>query len=756
MKPSVLPGLCALALVALVAGCTETAPAPPGSADPGTPTAFRVRADMAAGLNADRGWAGGVNENVTVFADQPFRLRFETSGVPEAAGTEGSGARGDYGLQVRRNQGEWTDLELHDFPYPLRIHDLDFGGDPVGASPPGWTVVQGDPAGVAVRENGGQRILGAEAGPEPLLALYRPPWALDAFSFATEFRLPAGSEAGVALVFGHVDAENHYRVVLDPGAGAIRVLRLVDGEATILAEERAGVVAGEWLEVEIQLENGELEVNFQDDTLEFTVPVGTEVPVSWLGFRVPPGGTGGTGGTGSTGAEFRGFNIEGEPSSPRVSLVECAPCEVAAGGAGAAHAQGGAGAAAAVEFGLVVRRLADRAVTNEEGDTFEFRMVRADGTPLGGASNPVLSLAIPPGHLGGTFVETPGRIGPWQAASGDLYFVMEPSESDNLFMMVKSSDNGRTWIEVDGANRPQTGDLESVDGRQVGGTIHIVHQVTEAGLYHVFHTSDHPTRPDTWDVRDEVAGEVEAVSQMATLEVRSDGSLVAFYLGAARLHYSVRAPEGGWSEVRSLGPDVAPGHGGPQAVLGENDTVHLAWYGTDGTIWYRRFLPDNTLTPRLQLASGAGTSEDEFGAVLPLAWIPESNTAVVVYRLASGELWERRIVNDGPPSPAARVTDRRVITNAVDSQQPAADVMVDGETVHVLFIEESSRSIFSTHDRGGWQPPTLEVDDILGSWVRGSVYTRPDGIRVYGFVYDAGSFGGAGMNRFAEIVLGER
>jgi len=204
----------------------------------------------------------------------------------------------------------------------------------------------------------------------------------------------------------------------------------------------------------------------------------------------------------------------------------------------------------------------------------------------------------------------------------------------------------------------------------------------------------------------------------------------------------------------TLDPDLQPNHGGPQAVLGANDTLHLAYYGTDGTLWYRRFLPNGTLTPREQLASGAGTSRREYGAVLPLVYLPESHTVVIIYRLATGELWERRVVNDGPPTPAVKVTDRNVITNAVDSQQPAADVARDGGTVHVLFIEHSSRSIFSTHDNGGWQAPTLQVDNILGSWVRGNVYTRPDGVRVYGYVYDAGSDGGAGMNRFAEVVLG--
>jgi hypothetical protein len=33
------------------------------------------------------------------------------------------------------------------------------------------------------------------------------------------------------------------------------------------------------------------------------------------------------------------------------------------------------------------------------------------------------------------------------------------------------------------------------------------------------------------------------------------------------------------------------------------------------------------------------------------------------------------------------------------------------------------------------------------------VYTRRDGKKVYGYVYDAGSDGGAGMNRFGELIL---
>jgi hypothetical protein len=460
-----------------------------------------------------------------------------------------------------------------------------------------------------------------------------------------------------------------------------------------------------------------------------------------------------------------------EARTPRVSVVSCAAFRHGApttdllkgsaapfrAGAGVSLAPrtppwSGAGAQGEFEWAVVVRRFADGAVTNDDGDTFEMRMAEADGRPVAAARYPRLRLAVPPRHLGGTFVETPGRIGPWRASNGDLYFIMEPTETDNVFLMVKSTDEGRSWREVDGAHRPLTDDLESVDARLVGDTIHIVHQVTRTVRYHSFRTSDHPSQPDTWAVRDELAATTNSVAQAATLAVRSDGSLVAFYVGPT-VEYSVRAPSGQWSAKRTVDADVRAKLAGPVAVVGANDVVHVAYYRTDGTLWHRRLLPDGTLTERQPIASGAGTTRAEYNAVLPLVFIPQTSTVVVVYRLADGKLWERRIVADGAPTPAVRISDRDVVRDAVDSQQPGADVVLDGTTLHVLFIEAASRALFATHDRNGWQPATPQVENIQGSWVRGNVYARRDGVRVYGYVYDAGSRGGAGMNRYGEQVL---
>ena len=101
------------------------------------------------------------------------------------------------------------------------------------------------------------------------------------------------------------------------------------------------------------------------------------------------------------------------------------------------------------------------------------------------------------------------------------------------------------------------------------------------------------------------------------------------------------------------------------------------------------------------------------------------------------------------------VSDVPVVQNAVDSDQTGADAIADGAAVHVLMIEEGSGHIFHTwrETSGSWRPVTLVHDDVNAQWIRGNRLAI-DGATVYGYVFDAGSDGGSGMNRYAEIPLG--
>ena len=183
--------------------------------------------------------------------------------------------------------------------------------------------------------------------------------------------------------------------------------------------------------------------------------------------------------------------------------------------------------------------------------------------------------------------------------------------------------------------------------------------------------------------------------------------------------------------------------------------MHVAWTETDGVGGRVRhaIVADGTVGPVVMLATGLAGTESDVGAIAPLAWMPGAGRVAVVWRQADGLLYERRIDRDGVLTPAAVVSPLAVVQNAVDSDQVGADTFVRDDRLHVVFIGEDSRSIYHAESAaaGDWSEPVVAVAGIDGQWVRGRLVTRADGTEVYGYVYDAGSNGGSGMNRYAEI-----
>lgn len=709
--------------------------------------AFRIRADLEAPLNSDSGWAGAVNEGVTVLADHPFRVRMEA--LPNQVSPS------SYILQARRNGGPWELVEAHDFPHPQRELDIRLeSGLPVG-----WIQPVGQEGHLSIEQTGDHHVLIASAQGQDMVALYDAPWPVAAL--ALRFMLPEDAGQGFDVLLGHTQPDTNVRVRFDT-AGRIAVIQSAGDEDRLLADQPASLARGVWHVVEIEVEDGKLGVDFADGSLEISVPIAVIDISAPPAIAVPA----------NSSVNVSDISLEGIARTPLVSIVATpaysngdATSDLLSGSPAPFTPGLGVSLAERVlavndeethsefEWPLVIRRFADGPSVNETGDVFEFRIVDRTGEDAISSAIARVTLDVPPRHLGGTFVETPGRIGPWQAENGNLYFIMEPTETDNKFMMMKSVDGGRSWLEVDGAHRPQTGDLESVDARMIDGRIHIIHQVTQSVRYHVFRTSDHPAHPDSWELVDEVAAREQTIAQASTAVVRPDGSILAVFL-SDRLHYSVRSPDGLWSTPEEIDPEASFINTGPQAAVGSDGTVHLAYSSDEGSIWYRRLLADGTLTARQLVATGAGRGKADYGSVLPLAHDAQSGTTFIVYRLADGSLWESHAQGEGAPSAPVLVTPGPVITDAVDSQQPAADLVVFGGVPHVLFVDEATRSIYSTRrDGAAWQEPVLRIDGIKGSWVRGNSLNAPDGRPVYAYVFDAGSEGGSGLNRYAAIPL---
>ncbi|MFB6249730.1 MAG: sialidase family protein [Salinibacter sp.] len=567
-------------LISAGTGCGGSARGPAGeAASPARQTAFRVRADVDAGLNADRGWAGPLDSSATLPVEAPFRLRFEVETPPGAPFVE------RFRLQYRRNGARWRPVMVADFP------------------------------------------------------------------------VPSGATPRVSIVSSSAYADR---------------------------AETTDLLSGS------------------------TAPFAGGAGVSLSGRTLSLSGKG----------------VQSEWAWP-----------------------------------VVLRRYADGAVTNGTGDRFEFRMVDARGHPLAAAAAPVVTATVPPRLLGGTFPETPGRLGPWEAADGSLYFLMEPAETYNVLMVVKSDDGGQTWREVDGEHRPETGDLEGFASAVHDGTIHMLHQTDGAVLHHSFRTADHPTAPDTWATRDDtVATPGEPPVQVASITARPDGSLVGVYGGPDRIHYKVRSPDGTWGKEPPVPSRTGDALSGPQTTLGADGAVHLAYTRRDGTAWYRRIRPDGTLSAPQRVTDRVGTAETDVGSVLPLVHLPGSSTTVILYRRASGRLWARRTTGGGPLSAPEPVTERAVVQNAVDSDQVGADAVAIGSTVHVLFIEAGTGHLYHTRSdaAGTWSPRSVQVDSADVQWVRGQPVSTGGGApTAYGYVYDAGSDGGSGRNWYGEVPVRE-
>src|SRR5699024_12081821 len=112
------------------------------------------------------GRAGGRTAAVTVNVAQPFRILFELD-----SDTESSRER-RFGLQYRRNGGEWTSVDAQRFPYPKLGRSFNFENTEAGKAPQQWHIVQGDSSAVEVKSNTEQSpFLQLRADQEALVAI---------------------------------------------------------------------------------------------------------------------------------------------------------------------------------------------------------------------------------------------------------------------------------------------------------------------------------------------------------------------------------------------------------------------------------------------------------------------------------------------------------------------------------------------------------------------------------------------------------
>lgn len=429
------------------------------------------------------------------------------------------------------------------------------------------------------------------------------------------------------------------------------------------------------------------------------------------------------------------------------------------------------------EWGIMLMGLYDARARNANGDTYEFRIVGVTNGVFGGTyTNPTITVNMPAGYIGGTSPETQGRT-LHVDSNKNLYYITEPAESGGLFCIIKSSDGGDSWTVMDAAGSPTETDLESVDASYDSSLhcLHIIHKGsgTSDVVYHRYHTSDHPTTPDDFNIIDEViAASIGQTDQSCAIQHRSDGTIVAFYRktnGAAEnMMYKIRSSGGTWGSELTIDAEASQVFGHICVVKGASDKIHIFYNNWTAGIGYHRSLSSgDSLSAREVFNSDLDTgSSSEKNVGQPVYWDSSGNENIMCYfrRGTTGRLNTIMVVNDGTPGTLREVSTTIMEISEAGSKQPLARIAQDGLDTYSLSVHTSDFDLFrnKSTDGGVWGTETAQLTNVEIDFVNAIVFTHSSGnggAKVLGyFVEDSTTlvdgFTGGGWYKEYEIAAG--
>jgi hypothetical protein len=321
-------------------------------------------------------------------------------------------------------------------------------------------------------------------------------------------------------------------------------------------------------------------------------------------------------------------------------------------------------------------------------------------------------------------------IGPITDSNGNLYTVTELEALDPRPCLRKSTDGGRTWTEVDAANRPSHDDLESVSLVKDRSKPYLVHMLmqrsgTNRVSYNSFNMSDAPSAQDTWQIKNEVvaipganqndpATDSTPRDEWVSLVQRSNGDLIAFYAtsktvpgptGKEQIGYKVSSG-GVWGPEQLL-PGASPTDSYTQAVaeMGDGDVAHV-FYKNDATerILYRTLDANGTWGATKDLTLHGTNSSDHIIAT-PVAHLHVVRPAdgkvverfVVGWKNSSDRTLHGTVIDDGAlVQTDTAISDVPVLSNpgSTQSVQTVAGFVADDESDEVYAVYSDD----ATHD----------------------------------------------------------
>jgi hypothetical protein len=368
-----------------------------------------------------------------------------------------------------------------------------------------------------------------------------------------------------------------------------------------------------------------------------------------------------------------------------------------------------------VEWRINIQKLWNGTTTGHaDGDYYDFR-VTDNGTALDTYTNtPRITLNYENNHIGGTYPESIGNYGPFEASDGDLFTIVEDAELSGNPKLMRRASGSTIWAVVDNAGEPASimDDLECFHVHQVSDTLHCFYSGGQISYVQI-NMSTH-----TWGTAETVTTDQANVNQIVSGYYRSgDSTAICIYTDATDdLKYRERSSGGVWDASAT---NIYTGTVyGAAAVLAASDKIYISWHDNDTTIYSISLNSSNTLGTQRTISTDpklGGTGQ--WAVIQPVYW-DDSGTekvGIIYQRNTDSKLYWRIISNDGAPGTEAVVTDNVCTDNevALNSRQAAANTFVDGTTVYVVYCgNATNRNLYYTTSANG---AAFSTDTLIDS-----------------------------------------
>jgi len=285
----------------------------------------------------------------------------------------------------------------------------------------------------------------------------------------------------------------------------------------------------------------------------------------------------------------------------------------------------------------------------------------------------------------------------------------------------------------------------NLQGYQVGSTIHLlVNDGTASTLFATKYVSfDASTDTflatiETVSAAVAVTGQIAGAGAGASLVVRGNGEVVAFYSGVqakvsgtfrAHVYYRRRTAVNTWSTETMVDPNTAVDNNAPTACLGASDRVHFSWNNQTG-VAYRTLSAANALNTAASSLAMSGPGD-------AVSYDRAGTTKVVV---TSNDTSQSAMRFDSADNPTVSFASA-LATNTTTPHRIGVDPLtLDVTIVYRSSVDSDLYAIKSTNDGANWSAPvsffvgTVAASDAnLSKSSTGSLYSR-GGSDVVGYV----------------------